>query len=521
MTDPASGARVGADAGLRSATVWSYSLALGKQGITLGLSFVLAGMLGPQAFGVIAMALVFTNLITMLQQQGLMPAIISRKELTDLHKDTAFLLVVGGGLVLTAAGIAVAPLWAALNHLPELTHVIQVLALGIPLSSSVVVHEAILRRNLAFKQLAIRSWTSVLAGGIAGVIGALLGWDVWALVAQQLATVATEVVVLWRVSPWRPRFRWSSVAARQLWRYSVRSGSSSIGLFLSSRMDIVVGGAFFGPAVIGVYRMGQRLTQMVLDVTAQGMQSVSLPGLSVVQDDHPDFARRFLSMQRQQACLALPLLGLLAGLAPCIERILGPAWHGTTTAIMLLAVVQALRSVTMLHGPALQARNRPGTLSLVIWLFAVLYASALVTASLLAVDGDDLTVLCVAMIIASTIGSTVMIMVGSRSLHISLRALTATWVPGAVAGVVGGATTFLVYRAAEGLPWVVAGAMAGVAGLIVAAATVLLLAPTIKARFLAALRRGRPAAARPEPTTIGTGSLGDAETPDDTADKAG
>jgi hypothetical protein len=112
-------------------------------------------------------------------------------------------------------------------------------------------------------------------------------------------------------------------------------------------------------------------------------------------------------------------------------------------------------------------------------------------------------------------------MVGSRSLHISLRALTATWVPGAVAGVVGGATTFLVYRAAEGLPWVVAGAMAGVAGLIVAAATVLLLAPTIKARFLAALRRGRPAAARPEPTTIGTGSLGDAETPDDTADKAG
>lgn len=457
----------------------------------MGLSFVLAAMLGPRVFGVIAMALVFSSFIEMLQQQGMMPAIISRKELTDLHKDTAFWLVVGAGVVLTSAGIALAPLWASINHLPELTPVIQALALGVPLSSSVVVHEAILRRDLQFKRLAVRSWSSVLAGGLAGVLGAVLGWGVWSLVAQQLVTVATEVAVLWGVSPWRPRFRVSRAAARELWSYSLRSASSSLGLFLGGRLDIIIGGAFFGPAVIGIYRMGQRLTQMVLDMTARGMQSVSLPGLSEVQDDDASFSRRFLLMQRQAACLALPLLGLVAGLAPCIERLLGPEWSGTAMAITLLAVVQGIRSISMLLGPALQARGRPGTLSILMWLYTALGGIALVSASRMPSGSADLVALCIAMIVATGTGSVIMIIVVSRILRIQMRALSSTWLPGAVAAVAGGSATGLAYHAVVQLPTVLAGLVAGSLGLLIAAAVVIVLDASVRSRILALLRRER------------------------------
>lgn len=470
---------------LSSATKWSYSLIWGKQAITVGLSFLLAAMLGPRAFGVIAMALVFTSFIEMLQQQGLMPAIISRRELTDLHKDTAFWLVIAAGAAFTAVGLVVAPLWASINHLPELTPIIQVLALSIPLSSSVVVHEAILRRELAFKQLAIRSWLSVLAGGIAGVIGAVLGWGVWALVAQQLVTVITEVIVLWGVSSWRPRLRWNRQAARQLWDYSIRSASSSFGLFLGGRIDIVLGGAFFGPAVVGVYRMGQRLTQMALDLTARGLQSVSLPGLSEVQDDHSSFTKRLLSMQRQAACLALPLLGIMAGLGPCVERVLGPEWRGTATALMLLAAVQAIRSVSFLLGPALQASGRPGTLSLLMWLYTVLNVCGLVVASSLPGGADDLVALCVVMILATGLGSMVMIVVTSRCLGISLRALSSTWMPGLVAGVLAGGISYFIYMILESLPWPLAGGIAGLIGFVAAALVVLALDTTIRSQVSA------------------------------------
>src|SRR5699024_4592772 len=127
----------------------------------------------------------------------------------------------------------------------------------------------------------------------------------------QLVMNATVVVVLWTVTSWRPRFRIRLTAARELWSYSLRSAASSVGLFLGGRLDILLAGAFFGPAVVGLYRMAQRLTMMVVDLTARAMQGVSLPGLAAVQSDSQAFASRLLKMQRLTATMALPSLGLL------------------------------------------------------------------------------------------------------------------------------------------------------------------------------------------------------------------
>ncbi|SDT58809.1 oligosaccharide flippase family protein [Jiangella sp. DSM 45060] len=421
---------------LRSATIWSYSLTIGKMAITTGLSLALAAMLGPRAFGVIAMALVFTNFIEMLQQQGMMPAIIARKTLSNLHADTAFWLVLGTGVVCTGLGLLAAPWWAGLNGLPELAPVIQVLALSVPLSSSVVVHEAILRRHLDFRKLAVRSWSSVLAGGVAGIAAAVAGWGVWALVTQQVVTTVTTVVVLWRVSHWRPRLRFSSGAAKDLWRYSVRSSASSLGLFLGGRLDVILAGALFGPVLVGLYRMGQRLTSMVVDVTARSMQAVSLPGLSALQDDQDAFNERLLRMQRVTAALALPMLGIVAGVAPAVQSLLGGEWAGTTEAIRILAVSQALSALTLLLGPALQARGKPGTLAVVLWIWGGLGAAALLTAAAL----DDaalsqLAVLCWAIVAASAGAAVLLLAVASRTFGIRITTFFMIFLPAVGAGI--------------------------------------------------------------------------------------
>ncbi|RIQ25255.1 lipopolysaccharide biosynthesis protein [Jiangella rhizosphaerae] len=420
---------------LRSAAIWSYSLTIGKMAITTGLSLALAAMLGPRAFGVIAMALVFTNFIEMLQQQGMMPAIIARKTLSDLHADTAFWLVLGAGVVCTGLGLLVAPWWAALNGLPELTPVIQVLALSVPLSSSVVVHEAILRRHLDFRKLAVRSWSSVLAGGVAGIVAAVAGWGVWALVTQQVVTTVTTVMVLWRVSHWRPRLRFNTGAAKDLWHYSVRSSASSLGLFLGGRLDVILAGALFGPVLVGLYRMGQRLTSMVVDVTARSMQAVSLPGLSALQDDQDAFNARLLRMQRVTAALALPVLGIVTGVAPAVQQLLGDEWAGTTQAIRILAVSQALSALTLLLGPALQARGKPGTLAVVLWIWSGLGAAALLTAAAL----DDtalsrLAVLCWAIVAASAGAAILLLAVASRTFDIRIAKFFMIFLPAVVAG---------------------------------------------------------------------------------------
>ncbi|MBZ2196732.1 oligosaccharide flippase family protein [Occultella gossypii] len=492
-------------ASLRTATSWSYALSLGKMGISLGLAFVLAAMLGPRAFGVIAMALVFINFVEMLQQQGLMPAIVSRKVLTDLHADTAFWLVTGVGLVCTIAAVVSASWWADVNGLPELAAVIRILALTVPLTSTVVIHEALLRRRLAFKQLTIRTWVSLIAGGIAGLVGAILGLGVWALVLQQVVTSIVAVIVLWTVSPWRPRFRVDRVSARELWSYSTRAASSSLGLFIGGRVDVLLTGVLFGPVVVGLYRLAQRLTSTAVDVTARGMQAVALPGLAGVQDDRIAFAARLLRMQRITTALALPLLGLLAGAAGPVEEILGPEWDGTATAIRLLTIMQAFAAISLLLGPALQAWNRPGTLSIVIWATSALKVLALVGAAWAADEAIGLIALCVAMIVATAIGSVVIVVVSSRVLRVRLTAMLLAWLPGAVGGLAAVAVTGGVVQLVA-LPALFELLIAGVVGSLVAGLILWALAPEIRSTvgsLRARLRRSpRPADHEPIPVTV-------------------
>lgn len=506
-----SGGRHAPETSLRVATSWSYALSLGKMAISLSLAFVLAALLGPRAFGVIAMALVFINFVEMLQQQGLMPAIVSRKVLTDRHADTAFWLVTAVGLACTLAAILLAPWWADLNGLPELAPVIRVLALTVPLTSTVVIHEALLRRELAFKKLTVRTWVSLVAGGIAGVLGAVLGLGVWALVLQQVVTSVVVVIVLWTVSPWRPRLRVDRVAARELWSYSARAASSSLGLFIGGRIDILLTGLFFGPIVVGLYRLAQRLTSTAVDVTARGMQAVALPGLSGVQDDTSVFASRLLRMQRITSMLALPLLGLLAGVAAPLERILGQDWKGTATAIQLLALMQAFTAVSLLLGPALQARNRPGTLSIVIWVSSGLKILALASAAWLGDGSDGLLLLCIAMITATALSSILIVAVGSRILRIRLADMMGAWSAGSLGAIVAVVISW-------GLVWILhlppllEVAIGGTAGALAAVSILLALSPEV--RGIASAIRGRltrrteetgPAHSRSERNALGVG----------------
>jgi len=464
---------------LRVATSWSYALSLGKMVISLSLAFVLAALLGPRAFGVIAMALVFINFVEMLQQQGLMPAIVSRKILTDRHADTAFWLVIAVGLVCTAAAMMLAPWWAELNGLPELVPVIRVLALTVPLTSTVVIHEALLRRELAFRKLTVRTWVSLVAGGIAGVLGAAFGLGVWALVLQQIVTSVVVVIVLWTVSVWRPRFRVERAAARELWSYSTRAASSSLGLFIGGRIDILLTGLFFGPIVVGLYRLAQRLTATAVDVTARGMQAVALPGLSGVQDDSAGFACRLLRMQRFTSVMALPLLGLLAGAALPLERILGPNWDGTSTAIRLLAIMQAFTALSLLLGPALQARNRPGTLSIVIWISSGLKVLALAAAAWLADGSGGLIALCLAIITATALSSFLIVTVAARVLRVRLTDMIKAWGPGGAGGVVAVVVTWGLVRILDLSPFIEL-FVGGAGGAVAAGSVVLALSPELR-----------------------------------------
>ncbi len=425
--------------GFAEAVGWSYVLALSRVGVTTLVTFVLAAVLGPEAIGLVAMALVFILFVEMLLQQGLLPAIVQRSELRQEHADTAFWLVVGIGSLLTVAAAGLAPVWERINGTPGLALLVWGLTPLVLIQSLVVVQEAILRREMRFQSLAVRTMAVGLVGGVVGVACAFSGLGVWSLVAQQVSGALVGVVVLWRVSDWRPRWHFDRVAARELFTFSRHSAAASIGVFLGNKADILVAGIFFGPFVVGVYRLAQRAASTGVEISGRAMQAVSLPELSARQHDMADFARRYIRLQQLTAAVSLPVLGALAGVAGLLGPALGDDWTLVGVPLRGLAIASALTTVAAVAGPALQAMGSPGALAVISWARAVFVVLGLVTVGLLLQGSDDqtrLTAFVAVMIASAAAAFLVMAWVLMSKLRLSARAYAGSLLPGLAGGLV-------------------------------------------------------------------------------------
>lgn len=371
-----------------NALKWAYVMDVGRQFTTLLVTFILAGMLGPHAYGIVAIAATYIAFLRLLLAQGLEPAVIQRRDLRDEHKDSAFWMIMAAATVLTLLTIPLSSWWADLNNTAELGPVVLVLSLTLPIEGLRVVQEALMRRDLNMRPLAVRTNISVIFGAVVGVICAVVFRNVWALVAQQLATSACDVLVLWWYSDWRPRFRFTRWAAKDLLSFSVGSSIASLGVFVNGRADVLITGVFFGGVAVGLYRFASRLVDTVVSVTVTSLQGASLPELSRYQDDPARFRERMRSVLRASALLSLPMLGVLAGVADSLMEAVGPKWDRAVAPLMILTIMGAGRAITMLLGPILQALGRTRLFAVLAWFNGGLSAVSFVVAGLLLSDSS-------------------------------------------------------------------------------------------------------------------------------------
>lgn len=417
---------------------WSYVMQGGQYAITTAITFVLAAILGPSIFGLVAMASVYLMFIQMALRQGMLPAIVQRKTLERSHLDSAFWLVVGSGVVLTGLSLLLSAWWAELNRTPELEIVINVMSVIIPLQALVVVQEAILSRHMDFKSLALRSNAAALVGGVIGLAMAILGFGVWALVAQHIIKSFVDVIAIWSLSDWRPRatFSWSST--KEILGFSSSTAAAGFGSFLSTRSDALLIGLFFGPTAVGLYRLAARLVEIVTYVTTSPFQAVALPELSRVQADPQLFAERATRIVKLAALIAFPALGILAGSSRVLIGVLGPEWEGTAAPLSVLCLVGGIVSVTLFSGPILLAAGRPRVLAAVTWVSGLVSAGSFVVAGLLldnaAVDNQVLGVALIRLAVFSTVALVMVAAAIARYSPLSIPPLLRSLLPGVLAG---------------------------------------------------------------------------------------
>ena len=331
----------------------------GRQVLSVAVTFVLAAMLGPETFGLAAMAIVYVLFIDMVQRQGMASALIQRRVLTAAHRDTGFWLVVITSMVMTVVSVLGAGWWADVNNTPALEQVIVRLSPLVLLQGLTTVQQALLRRSMSFRLLATRTLVAVLVGGVVGILGAMAGWGVDALVAQQLTTAGVMVVALWRAIGWRPGGRFTLKAAGELLGFSSGAFLTSLAVFVNNRADALLIGVFFGPFVVGIYRLGSRLVDMVVAALVGPVQQIALPELAPHQDDAPELAVRLERLGRLSVASTVPVLACLVVVADPLTETLGGSWQGSAAVIKVLCVVGVVRAVVAVDGPVLQATGRP------------------------------------------------------------------------------------------------------------------------------------------------------------------
>lgn len=319
---------------------------VGAQAAKFVLNFaaaaVLARLLSPNEFGLVGMVLGVTSLVGIFKELGLSTATVQRETITQRQVSNLFWINVGVSAILALLGSGLAPFVAWFYRDARVTLIMVALSMTFLLTGSTVQHQAILTRQMRFRALAIIDVTSVLIGFSTACLLAWLGFAYWALVAQQLATAVSCLVLTWCTSGWRPSLPTRGSGVRPMVAFGARlTIADLIGRF-SVTSDTILIGRFFGAAPLGLYTRASVLLARPLEQIFTPIGAVLIPVLSRLNSDSERYRRAFLRTFDVLAVVILPFSAICLALArPIVFVILGPKWSGVVPLFSAFALVAA------------------------------------------------------------------------------------------------------------------------------------------------------------------------------------
>ncbi|MDE1512176.1 lipopolysaccharide biosynthesis protein [Serratia nevei] len=360
---------------------WITLSQMGKVFTQLMSMFVLARLLPPSEFGLMAMALVVINFSLLIRDLGTSAAIIQHNELKDSTTNAIFGLNITMGTVIAIVIALFSPLIAAAFKEPRLTDVLLLLCISFPIASSGSTHLALLERNSKFMIVSLIELSAGILALIAAIILAYMGVGVYSLVFSNLLTAIISTSLLWMKSGWRPKITqiFNKKELKTIFSFSSNLTLFNFVNYFSRNADSMFIGRFMNANILGAYSLAYRIMLFPLqNLTFIASRSL-FPIMSRQQDNVLEVKKLFLKSIDVISFIVFPLMVGLATLRePFFNIAFGPEWALSATIMLWLAPTGVVQSLTSSTGAVLMSKGRSGMLLMLGILGMLLMISAFI-----------------------------------------------------------------------------------------------------------------------------------------------
>lgn len=343
--------------------IWNFSAYFLGKLVVLITTSILARILAKSDFGLVAVAVVAINYLSVLKDLGLGVALIQRRGDVKEAANTVFTLNLFIGVFLFAVVIPLAPLVAAYFREPEVVPVLRWMGVSFIINALGSVHTNWLVRDLDYRRKLVPELGGALLKGVFSIGMAYLGYGVWSLVFGQIAGAVASVILVWIVLPWRPRLTIDRKVAGSFMKFGTSVTLVDVITQITDNLDYIIVGRMFGLVPLSIYTIAYRLPEMLLIGNLWVMGGVVFPAFSSIQDRPEELRRGFLASVRLVELLAVPVcLGLLIAAEPIVRVVFGDQWLEAIPVLRVLAVYAWVYSLGYHVGGFYKAIGRPDIL---------------------------------------------------------------------------------------------------------------------------------------------------------------
>lgn len=341
--------------------IWRFAERCGAQGVGFVISIVLARLLMPEEFGVIALMNVFINVMGVFVDCGLASSVIQKKNADELDYSSVFVSNVVCSIAVYIIIFITAPFIANFYENSEMSLMLRVLGLSVIIASLKNIQQAYVTKHLLFKKFFYSTLIGTILSGVVGIVFAYMGFGVWALIFQSLINTIVDTAMLWIIVGWYPKWKFSFERFKELFSYGGKLLLSSILDTLYTNIQSLIIGKKYTEADLAFYTKGKQLPELLITNINASLDSVLFPVMSDVQEEKEKLKSITRKAIQTSTSLIWPILAaVIASASELVNVVLTDKWSGCVIFLQIFCLSYAFWPIHTANLNAIKAYGQSG-----------------------------------------------------------------------------------------------------------------------------------------------------------------